>query len=196
MLSIIGSLSIMASFVFFREHRTVTRFLLFNLSLADFMVAVSNLIGVSTSAEYMHASHTLHANYSDNATCVVTGGISMYATDSSILWTIAVIGYIYFALACCRPTKTFNIIATSILFVICWGIPIIVLVYFTVKQYFGFEPEFSPGFCTFVLNSTTNSSIFQIERAILGYGMFLYPSFIIIPILTAAFIIHVTWIVS
>ena len=84
LLSIVGSLAIMASFVFFRQHRTMTRFLLFNLSLADFLVAIANLVGVSTSYKYIDANETLHATFRNDATCVVTGGLGIYATDSSI----------------------------------------------------------------------------------------------------------------
>ena len=194
-LSIFGSLAIMASFVFFRQHRTMVRFLLFNLSLADFLVAIANLVGVSTSYKYIDANETLCATFRNNATCVVTGGLSMYATDCSILWTIAVMSYLYLALACCRPSKTANVIVTLVSLVFCWGLPMIVLVYFTVKQYFGYEPDFSPGYCTFV--RTKDSSIkSSIYIPIIGYQMFLYPAFVILLLISFAFIAHLIQIVS
>ena len=194
LLSIVGSLAIMASFVFFRQHRTVTRFLLFNLSLADFLVAIVNLVGVSTSYKYIDANETLHATFRNNATCVVTGGLGIYAADSSILWTIAVISYLYLALACCRPSRTANVIVGLVLLVFCWGVPMIVLIYLTVKRYFGYEPGLSPGFCTFVRESNSNTTEEYIS--IIGYQMFLYPAFVILPLLSFIFIIHMTWIVS
>ena len=46
-LSILGAGSIMVSFLWFKELRTTSRFLLFHLSIADAVVAVTNLIGAS-----------------------------------------------------------------------------------------------------------------------------------------------------
>lgn len=184
LLSIFGASTIILSFLFFKELRTTSRFLLFNLSTADLIVAVSNLVGASTSYKFEGINQTQPGSSVDFL-CEFEAFFGLYGTDASILWTIVLLAYLYITLACYRPSVLWNRIISIICMIFCWGIPFIVAVVFIVEGYFGFEPGFSPGFCTVVIMNKS-----QIYRAIIGYEIFLYPSFVVLPILCTVFICH------
>ena len=182
LLSVLGAGAIILSFLFFRELRTTSRFLLFNLSIADTIVAVSNIVGVTSSYQFIGLNRTHH---SPTSSCVFSAIVGLYATDSSILWTIAVMLYISF-LMCCRRrvTVAMDRLIAVVLMVVCWGLPLVVVIAYGVKGFFGFEPGLSPGFCTIV---TIENYSYPVV-ALLGYDVFLFAAFIILPLLSVIFV--------
>ena len=184
LLSILGSMAIILSFVLFKELRTTGRFILLNLSLADLIVAIANLIGAATSYKFHDMDDTKLSN-GNKLLCEIDAFFSLFATDSSILWTIVLLTYLYVTIRCCRISLCWNRIIIIICMIVCWCLPLAISLWFIIEGYFGFQAGFSPGFCTF-----TASNKSEIYRPIVGYEMFLYPSFIILPILCIAFVCH------
>ena len=185
LLSILGSGSIILSFLLFKELRTASRFLLFNLSIADLIVAVINSIGAATSYKFVGVNETKAGDMADRL-CVFQASVGLYGTDCSILWTVVFMMYLYISVACYRPSLKINRILIILLMIVCWGLPMVIVVVFTIKQYFGFEPGYSPGFCSIVNNDQS-----QFFRIVIGYEMFLYSSFLVLPGLSVAFICHI-----
>ena len=185
-LSLIGAAAIIVSFLWFKELRTATsRFLLFNLSIADAIQAGTFIVG---------ASYRLSVSVSGNATqehksflCVSTAASGLYAGDSSILWTVAVMFYICLKVGFHRIPKSANFIVIMVLMLICWVVPLPVVVAYIARGLLGFKPGYSPGLCT--IDGKINGSYFSAE--ILGFDIFLFIAFISLPLLT---LVTVCWV--
>ena len=186
-LSMIGSLAIIISYLAFRELKTTVRYLLFNLSIADFIVAVTNLIGALYTSSFQGAK----VPDKTSPVCIAQASIGLVGTNASILWTIVFIGYIYIILTWYRPKPRANIIFVSIITLFTWIVPLIVAIVFIAEGYFGYQENYSPAFCTIDTKNRT-----ELVRGLVGYDLFLYTSFFILPVLTALFLIHLCCTVS
>ena len=181
-LSMFGSGAIIVSFIAFRELRTTMRYLLFNLSIADFIAAVTNLFGSIyslISKRYRHESN--------DSICVTQATIGLIGTDASIIWTIVFIVYIYMFLVCCRPRRLVNYILLLVFTLFSWIFPIVLMMAFAFEGYLGYQSRYSPSFCT-ILSSKDKS------MEIIGYGAFLYLAFLSLPIFSISFIVHLCYI--
>ena len=186
-LSMLGAGAIILSFIFSKELHTTSRFLLFNLSIADLIVAVSNLIGTTQTYQFEGINQT-QARCSINSVCRFQAFTGLYGTDVSILWTVVLLTYLYITLVCYRPKTLVNRIISAVCMVLCWGIPLAIAVWFLVEEFYGYEPGYSPGFCTIVIEHHS-----QLYRIIVGYEMFLFISFLVLPVLCIMFACHVKW---
>ena len=184
LLSILGSTSIILSFILFKELRTTGRFILLNLSVADLIVALANLVGAATSYQFRHMNE--YSDMNNTLLCEIDAFFGLFATDSSILWTIVLLSYLYITLHCFRPSRLCFKVSMTICMIICWGLPLAISLWFIIKGYFGFQPGFSPGFCTFMGGNNSK----DIYRPIVGYEMFLYPSIIFLTTLSIIFFCH------
>ena len=182
-LSMFGSGAIIVSFIAFRELRTTMRYLLFNLSIADFIVAVTNLFGSMYSLRYLNKPR----NNETDIPCVVQAGVGLIGVDASIIWTVVFIVYIYMFLVCCRPRTLKNYTLLAVITVISWMLPTVVVIVYWVKGYFGYQSTYSPGFCTILTEG-------ELVRGVFGYGAFLYFSFTILPIFSVIFFAHLCYI--
>ncbi len=181
-LSMLGSGAIIVSFIAFRELRTTMRYLLLNLSIADLIVAVTNLFGSMYSLRYLNEPRN-----GTDIPCVVQAGVGLIGVDASIIWTVVFIVYIYMFLVCCRPRTLKNVVLLSIITVISWMLPTALVIVYWVKGYFGYQRTYSPGFCTILAEG-------NLIRGIVGYGAFLYFSFTILPIFSLIFFCHFCYI--
>lgn len=189
LLSILGSTSIIFSFVIFRELRTAGRFILLNLSVADLIVALANLLGAAISPQFHDMTDPSDINNSTSLlalSCKIDAFFGLFATDSSILWTIVLLSYLYITLHCFRPSRSCFKVSMTICMIICWGLPLAISLWFIIEGYFGFQSGFSPGFCTFIGGNDGK----EIYRPIVGYEMFLYPSIIFLTTISIAFFCH------
>ena len=184
-LSIFGSLAIIISYVAFRELRTTMRYLLFNLSIADLIVAVTNLFGALYSLKYLDDE----AENRKDALCTAQAAIGLVGVDSSIIWTVVFIVYIYVILVCYRPKPIVNLVFLVIITFVSWILPIAVVIVFVAMGYFGYDSGYSPAFCTIDTKSHT-----QWYRGFVGYEMFFYSSFLILPIFSLIFFFHLCYI--
>jgi hypothetical protein len=183
-LSIVGSVLIIASFVLFKDLQSASRFLLLNLSIATLIVPLSDLVGIGFSLSYGGLHNATNISQNDTA-CKFQAFVSLYAVDCSILWTIAFLAYLYISLSCCQPTKLGNGIIITICMIICWGVPLPIAVVFLAKDYFAYTPDFSPGYCTIFSENRS-----ELYRVIVGYDMFLYIAYTVLPILCVVFLCH------
>ena len=177
-LSILGAGAIILSFLLLREVRTSVRFLLFNLSIADLLVAVSNLVGISVFYRYSVPNEVTI----DNTTCQMTGSMGLFATNSSILWTMAVVTYLYISMACCRPSKRVNRVAIVLVTIFCWALPAIVAILLAILGLFSLSDT---GFCTLTKH--------HMYVPIASYDIFLIPAFVILPLLSVGFVLHMSF---
>ena len=91
LLSMIGSVTIIATFILWKEIRTTSRKILLFLSVSDFLIAASNLFGILI--ESQHRSKIL-ANKICKAQSFFTNSVSV----SSFMWTLTLAIYLYLAI--------------------------------------------------------------------------------------------------
>ena len=90
-LSMLGSLTIIASYVSWKEIRTTSRKVLLFLSISDFMIATSNLVGVLI---------PMNDNLSNprNGYCVAQSFVTTSSSITSFMWTVTLAIYLYLAI--------------------------------------------------------------------------------------------------
>ena len=146
-LSLCGGLLIAVSWLFSTCHcrgrnssnpaprPTPPRHVLFNLSIADSLVAVSHLMGVSTDFRKHSDAGTL------DYVCIVQGSLATYSTIASFLWTI-VLTFLVTVTLTLNKSKMFGTMKALVVYlIICWGLPLVlVCVFFAIKQ-FGYDED-------------------------------------------------------
>ena len=90
-LSILGSITIMATFALWKELRTTSRKILLFLSLSDLLLASSNLIGVLIPMNG-------NIQHPRNAFCVTQSFLTTSFSITSFLWTLTLAIYLYLAI--------------------------------------------------------------------------------------------------
>lgn len=151
-LSIVGATLIIFTFVAYKNLRTTARQLLVNLSIADIIVSGSHLVGVLQDYEYdlsISVNHTAYTNdcrsptYSTNALCDTQAAFTAFGTVASFLWSmlIAVYMVVLTQSTTARPRK----VLVPIIYIVSWGVPIVIVIGLAALKYLGYDPEDSPG---------------------------------------------------
>jgi len=109
-LSMFGALSIIFSFVRWKDLRSKTRQLLVYLSIADFFTAFGNIIG-ATSID------------GPGPLCVVQSVITTTSSLVSFFWTVFVALYLYL----CLPGHSAPNYTLPVLHACAWGIPLVIV---------------------------------------------------------------------
>ncbi|XP_033103009.1 G-protein coupled receptor 157-like [Anneissia japonica] len=117
-LSVIGSLLIICTFIIWRDLRTKARKLLVYLSITNFLASVGYAYGIS--------NNLLKSNFFNSTECEVQSGITTFSETSSYLWTVAIATYIYASIVkSCRMVLDWLI---RIFHLVCWGVPLVTVV--------------------------------------------------------------------
>lgn len=125
LLSMIGAVLIILSYICISSVRTKVREILVHLSVADFGVACANFIGVTVDFD-----HYIKSCYnSDGVSCVNLMNLCMtqaffagFSTIASILWTLALSVYIYLLVVHGKLHSK----VVYFCYVFCWGMPLLI----------------------------------------------------------------------
>lgn len=187
-LSVIGSLLIITTFAFFKEIRTLARQVLVCLSVADLIVATASLLGLLTDFSSKFEDGKTPKHHLRNW-CKTQAAFHVFATESSILWTIAVAVYM-FVLVVVQPSRhKWGVKLVAVFHIVCWGIPFLPTFWLAIDGYLGYDSAATPGFCAIVGNHTkmgfhlTTEDGRVVYPIIIGYEIWLYIAFIVLPIL-------------
>ena len=90
LLSMLGCVTIMASFAAWRDIRTTSRKILLFLSVSDFLIAASNLVGIFIETDSEQKKK-------DNK-CIIQSFFTNSVSISSFLWTLTLAIYLYLAI--------------------------------------------------------------------------------------------------
>ena len=208
-LSIVGSLLIVLSYVCFRDLRNKAREILVHISIMDFGVAVSNLAGVginfnnyyrescnSTEHRHHHEHHgyeetggddLCHVTNAISALCVVQGGFASFFTIGSILWTICLSMYLYLLISQKdnRRAKLF----VNFAYVFCYLMPLGLIVWMGATKKIGYTPYESSGWCgTIFIRANRRRDIFA---ATVGYNLWIFLTFVLVPVLSISAHLHI-----
>lgn len=168
-LSIIGAVLIILSYVLIRDIRTKAREILVNLSLMDFMVATANLVGIFTSPGVTGLKDPV-----TESLCIVQASFALYGTISSVLWTICVAVYVFV-----RITLENSKVGQRTVYgfyLICYGIPLIMTLWFSLTGKLGNDKIGGSGWCSIKVKD-------QIFNVVFGNDIWIYLTIILVPLI-------------
>lgn len=146
-LSMFGAGLIMGTFIAFKELRTKARQILVQLSIADFIVAASHLFGVNINlpkfAETVCRDYEDNGNITSDLFCKVQGGVTVFSSVGSYLWTIAVAYYLLVIIV--FESQRVGKWLVYISYPVCWGIPAVLVCILGYYRYLGFRPNLDAG---------------------------------------------------
>ena len=148
LLSILGASLIVFTYAAFKDLRTLARQLLVGLSIADIFVATSHFIGLFTNYERFISvdedgiTFVSNSSYLD-AFCVTQGAFTMYGTIASFLLSMLIALYLL-VLTHSKSMKPARCLIL-IIYIISWGIPLVLVAIVAGIQSFGYEPISNPG---------------------------------------------------
>ena len=200
-LSIVGSLLIIASFLCFKELRSLGRQILVNISAMDLGVAIANLVGA---AVYFDAHY--HLDSPSNCTtkdapasvngsvmmcpesrtidglCISQAFFSCYFTYASILWTNSLACYLYFRIVHSSTDLARHSLRFS--YVFCYMLPLFLCVWLVMVSKLGYSPYESSGWCSIIMKNPADPSRRDVFVSIFGYNLWIVLSFIMVPLLS------------
>ena len=185
-LSVLGTVLIFLTYLCFKNLRTKPRELVLHLSLMDFTVAFSNLIGIFVNYNKLLSPHasTPNPNYDlDKGFCIAQASFAMYGTLGSILWTNALAVYFYVRVALDNSKLCRQIVFCF--YAICYGLPLLVTVWFASTGRLGYDPLYGSGWCTLILHGDDPNSSFVL---FMGINMWVYTTVILIPAISISLI--------
>ena len=174
-LSVIGSVLLILSYVLLRSLRTKSRLLIVHLAVANLLQALSNLLAVfmnfrtrfkvdvsvaygqdvSLLLDYVNATETFACNGASKLLdhsarvycnlCIYQGFISLIGALATIFWTVSVCIH-YFILVSYQSTKLASRVL-YIYYVIAWLAPLGICLWLLFHNWLGFEPTYSTVNC-------------------------------------------------
>ena len=204
-LSILGTILIILSYILFKKRRTRAREILLHISLMDLGVALANLIGLSVYFDRYYSYH-LYVNTSYevpgyiDGLCKTQAFFAIFCTHASVLWTIALAGFLYFVIVYQKSP----IIATYFLrssYIFCYAVPFLVTMWLVLTKRLGYSPFDSSGWCSLIVTVAFNSEgqshrQINLVTTIIGYDLWVYLAFVTIPIFYLSIRCHLANMVS
>lgn len=183
LLSICGALTVIFVYICFKSLRNKLREIILHLSLMDLGVGCSNLIGNVVHLGTYNSSETCTdwQKLSPAQWCVAQAFFSSYFTTSSILWIISVVIYIYVTLVATRYAKY----VSYPIYVVCYGVPLLVSLWLLVTQKFGYTPQNPSGICG-VISYNPKSRRHDIIATVMSINLWLYLTFVLVPVICLA----------
>ena len=183
-LSMLGAVLIILSYILIKELRTKSREILVNLSLMDFMVAAANFTGVVANFDkyLVDETHKIYSEQEYNITqdiCLAQASFGMYGTHSSILWTIAIAVYVYWVV---MGRELVARKATYAFYVICYGLPLITTLWFALTGKLGYSRFGGSGWCSVIVKDR-QTGLDQPLVAVFGNDIWIYLTIILVPVL-------------
>ena len=118
-LSIVGASVIMLTYWYFDDMRSVGRKMLCFLSLADFLTAVGNILGI-TWYEVKDSRNVVECEATCFALCETHAVITIFSSNSSYIWTVAMALHLYVTIVVRKRLGYKNF---AVFHIVCWGFP-------------------------------------------------------------------------
>ena len=179
-LSMIGAVLIILSYILIKDTRTKPREILLNLSLMDFIVAAANLIGILINFDDFLRPDIPQQHPALSCICKVQAFFAMYATISSILWTNCIAVYIFFHILYEGRFKTFW--AMLSFYVLSYGLPLILMLWFVFTNKLGYSPYGSSGWCSVVIYNYTTGERYPLTL-VFANDIWFYLTITLVPVI-------------
>ncbi|XP_064393999.1 G-protein coupled receptor 157-like [Halichondria panicea] len=192
-LSTLGASLIIFIYIAFRNLRTTARQLLVSLSIADIIVAISHFVGLFANFKrfiYQYNNETWNTSTTDPL-CITQAAFSMFGTLASFLLSLAIGVYLVGILVWKKPRSWKKLF--PIFYIICWGLPAIVVIPNLAKRLFGFALGANIGWC-FIAQQVDSSNSDYVDYVIteyLSYEIWVCIVFIALPVLYLTAFIYI-----
>lgn len=148
-LSMVGSLAIIVTFVFVKDIRSKARELLVHLSLMDLMYASANFIGLwMPYRKYLNSGRNSSAYHTYHRVCQVQAFMAVYGTIGSVLWTLGLAVYLYYRIVSRDDIVTRRVVIG--LYIFCYSLPLYVSLWLLLDDRLGYpnSPIVGGGWCS------------------------------------------------
>ena len=199
-LSILGSLMIIVSYIGFKSLRTTPRLILVHLSIMDLGVAVANLVGISVNFNKYYFDNT-NTSYkfrlpilkdpgtTINNACITQAVFAVYFTNGSFLWTLNMAVYLYLRIVHFQRPRAARC-SFYLIGILCYVLPVLIVLWKLLTHRLGYSPFSSEGWCGDKLIDLTTGER-QILLDIISYKMWLYLTFVLVPILNMSVLCYI-----
>ena len=197
-LSILGSLLIIISYILFKTRRTRAREILLHISFMDLGVALANLIGLSVYfdgyyvGKFNATSGQWEVSASINGLCKTQAFVAEYCTLASILWTIALAGFLYFLIVYHMTRRAIYFLKFS--YLVCYALPLLVSLWLLFTGKLGYSPFDSSGWCSIVGKKVVDNEVTVKETytfsTMIGFDMWVVLAIVTIPVFYLAIRCH------
>ena len=189
-LSVIGSLLIISTYIFFRDLRTKVRLILLHLSIMDLGIGLANLIGTAANFNelYFAADNNHTADHKlIGKLCETQAFFATYSTYGSVFWTNCLAVYLYFAVAYNRTNYSVHVLRFCSVF--CYIMPLILSLWLLFTNRLGPTPTGSGGWCAIIDQDSAGQQDYFV--ASFGYDFWIYLTFILVPTLFIGTRVHI-----
>ena len=155
-LSMLGSLAIILSYVFIKSVRSKARELLVHLSIMDLTFTSANLIGLALPYDwYLYHKTSGHAHDTYDVVCKAQAFIAVYGTIGSVLWTLGLAVYLYYRIVSRDANVTKWVV--RLLYVVCYVLPLYPTLWLLLTGHLGYPKrgDLSGGWCAIVVGHDT-----------------------------------------
>lgn len=191
-LSIMGSLLIILSYLF-QTKRTKSREILAHISVMDFGVATSNLVGLSVYFDRFYADGDTAPTYIDRL-CKTQSFFAMYCTLGSVYWTTALAGYLYITIVY-RKDPSYSLHFLRFCYFLCYGLAFGISLWLILTKRLGFAPFDSSGWCSLIVEDPTTHKV-NLFVSIFAYDIWIYLAILLIILFYVAIKSYISYEVS
>ena len=193
LVSMLGSSSIVLSYVCFKQLRSKAREILVHLSVMNFAASLSMFVGIALNFSSNSNFHRVgiatgthdQAHDTYRKLCVAQAAFLVYSDLASLLWTISISIYCYFLLM----FEDCKLAHRSVYgyYLVCYGLPLITAAWFVVTDKLGYSANRGSGWCSLDVNG---EETLPKLAWIFGYDGWAYIAIILLPIIAISLIIH------
>ena len=196
-LSLIGSTFIILVYTCCPSLRTVGKQLLVHISIMTTGLASANLLGVLVNFDqyyyYPGTTDQREPRLAVRVTCDLQSFFAVYFTSGAIMWTTSLTVYLYLRIVHYTTPAT-SLCAQWSMFVWCYVLPLVLSLWKILSTRLGYSrsPFATEGWCGERLAGLHDyGSVANVYTTLIGYDIWMYTAYILIPVLTLAIHLYI-----
>ena len=168
------------SYVCIRSLRSHGRFILLNLALMDFGIALGNMAGAIVNFDAYYYDSVTNAKRVPGrgveAGCKAQASVSHYCTSSSVLWTMNLAVYMYVLLDKNINRRRVSRYYLPVSCVLCYALPLLLTLWLFLTKRLGHAPIDAAAWCSIIINKNGQNDYIA---ATLGYDLWIYLAMVV-----------------
>ncbi|XP_065901717.1 G-protein coupled receptor 157-like isoform X3 [Dysidea avara] len=167
-LSILGSLAIIFSYIIIKSIRSKAREILVHLSVMDLTFTSANLIGLVLPYDrYLLHEHSGYAHDTYDRVCKAQAFTAVYGTIGSVLWTLGLAVYLYYRIVSRDGNVTKWVV--RVLYVVCYALPLYVSLWLLLMGHLGYPKrgDASGGWCSVLVGDDTPEEVEKYDETLM-----------------------------
>ena len=177
-LSIVGSTSIVLSYVCFKNSRSKARQILVHLSIVNLGAGLADLVG---GVIYFDLNYE-DAGSGNTTACKILASISLYCALSSILWSVTLSAHLYFVLTDYGYVTRHLILSC----VFDYGLPVIFAIWFLSTRRLGYNRHLATCGVIYDIEDAARTRRRDIVAAVFGNDLLMYTAVVLVTALSVS----------